>query len=369
MKTLSRYVLFEFLKPLFFTILTFVGLYIISQLVDEMRTFVNHKPSVVLIILYYFYRIPYITVQIMPLSILLAALFSLGQLARHNELIALRGCGISFFRVVSPILTISFVLVVVVMIFNEVVIPYTNPRAIHIKRVSIENKQDNPISLQRDWITRSVSGNRILHAKHLDAAIGYMEDITLLNFSNQIQLTSRIDAPRARWQQGTWTFEAGVVRRFNQNSQLIAYQPFERFAVQFKEHPREFIRQKKRDIQLLSTPIKELNHQIRLLKEIGIDPKNEEVNFHLKIAFPFANFILALLGVSLPFIFPTGRRSLVWTAIGFVITIITGFFYIGFIAVGTSFGKNGTLSPILSVWMANIVFGLIGLGLMIKARN
>ncbi len=369
MNTLSKYILKEFLKPLFFTILVFVGLYIISQMVDEMRSFVNHKPDLILIVLYYLYRVPYFLVQILPLSILLASLFSLGQLARQNELIAMRSCGIGFFRMVSPILAVSLVLVAVVLVFNELVIPYTNPRASRIKRVSIEHKDEESLRLQRDWVTRSVSGKRILHAHHLDAQTGTMKDVTLLKFRDELQLESRIDAPAAQWVKGHWIFLSGVIRRFDEQARMIGYNRFSSLALPFRELPKEFIRQEKKDDQLLSTPLRELSYQIRLLKETGIDPRKEEVNFHLKIAFPFANFILALLGVSLPFVFPTGRRSIVWTAIGFVITIITGFFYIGFIAVGSSFGKNGMFSPLVSVWVANAVFAAIGIWLMTKAHR
>lgn len=369
MNTLSRYLLKEFLKPLIFTIMVFVGLYVIAELVDEMRSFVNHKPSVFLIFLYYIYRIPYFVVQILPLAVLLSSLFSLGQLGRNNELIAMRSCGISFLRVVTPILIASFTLVLVVLFFNELVIPYTNPRAHHIKRVGIEKKTDHRLQLSRDWITRSVSGRRVLHTRHLDAAAGHMRDIILIQLDENMQIKVRLDAPRAVWQSGNWLFENGVLRHFDANGVVTHYNKFARHVMPFKETPKDFIREEKKDDQLLSMPLKELTYQIQLLRETGIDPRKEEVNFHLKIAFPFANFILALLGVSLPFVFPTGRRTIIWTAIGFVITIITGFFYIGFIAVGTSFGKNGMLPPIVSVWVANVVFTSIGILFMTKAKS
>lgn len=369
MSTLSRYLLKEFFKPLVFTILVFLGLYIISQLVDEMRTFVNHHPSPSLIILYYFYRIPYFLVQILPLSCLLASLFALGQLARHNELIAMRSCGIGFYQVAFPILAAVLLMVGMVMIFNEVVIPYTNPRAHHIKRVNIEHKADQSFRSRRDGVTRSASGRRILHIKHLDAWAGHMFDVILLELGPGQTIKQRLDAPRGRWLEGQWIFEDGVMRRFNSKGMVTEFKKFESLSLPFKEAPLDFIREEKDSDQLLAMTLKELRYRINLLKETGSDPRNEEVNFHLKLSFPFANFILTLLGVSLPFIFPTGKRAMLWVAVGFVLTLLTGFFYIGFIAVGSSFGKNGTLPPLLSVWIANIIFGLLGLYLMRKAQR
>ncbi len=369
MSTLSRYLLREFFKPLVFTILVFIGLYIISQLVDEMRTFVNHHPPLSLIILYYFYRIPYFLVQILPLACLLASLFALGQLARNNELIAMRSCGIGFYRVAFPILAAALLMVGMVMVFNEVVIPYTNPRAHHIKRVNIEHKADQSFRSRRDGVTRSASGRRILHIKHLDAWAGHMLGVILLELGPGQTIKRRLDAPRGRWCEGQWIFENGVMRRFNSKGMVTEFNKFESLSLPFKEAPRDFIREEKDSDQLLAMTLKELRYRINLLKETGSDPRKEEVNFHLKLSFPFANFILTLLGVSLPFIFPTGKRAMIWVAIGFVLTLLTGFFYIGFIAVGSSFGKNGTLPPLLSVWIANIIFGFLGVYLMRKAQR
>jgi lipopolysaccharide export system permease protein len=369
MKILSKYILLEFLKALVFTVMVFVGLYIIARLVDDMRTFVRHQPEFSMIILYYFYQLPYFFVQVLPLAVLLSTLFSLGQLGRHNELIAMRSCGISFFRVALPILSATCILVMLVLLFNEVVIPHTNPRAHHIKRVNIEKKSDEAFRFRRDWITRSLSGNRILQSRHLDAARGQMQDIILLNLGPNRLVTKRLDAPQAEWKNGKWIFRDGTIRTFDQHGTITQFEAFQYHAVPFREVPRDFIRQKKDEDQILATPIKELRQQISLLREMGSDPRTEEVNMHLKIAFPFANLILALLGVSIPFIFPSGHRAIVWTAIGFVITIVTGFFYIGFIAVGTSFGKSGTLPPIASVWIANCVFGAIGMYMFFKAKS
>ncbi len=368
MNTLFRYILREFLKALLFTTLAFAALVIVAELVDDMRSFVSHKPAVSLVVLYYIYRTPFYLVQILPLSILLSALFSLGQLGRQNELIAMRACGISFYRIAFPILSAALALVALVLVFNEIVIPYTNPRAYHIKRVNIEHKRDTFL-FRRDWLTRSVSGNRIVHARHLDAVANEMKEIILIQRAPDRSVTERIDAKRAEWQYGTWYFFDGVRRTFDAAGRVKTFEPFTEFTTAFRNKPSDFIRQNREEDQLLAMTLKDLSRQIKLLRETGSNPRTEEVNYHLKIAFPFANFILALLGVSLPFIFPTGQRAVIWTAIGFVITIVTGFFYIGFIAVGTSFGKNGTLPPVLSVWIANALFFILGVILIRKTRS
>ncbi|NTV52591.1 MAG: YjgP/YjgQ family permease [Candidatus Firestonebacteria bacterium] len=369
MKIISRYLLTEFLRPLSFILAAFVGLYVIAQLVDEMRMFVNNHAPLTMVVLYYAYRVPYFTIQVMPLAVLLSALLSLGQLARQNELIAMRSCGISFGQITRPLLLASLGLVGLVMIFDEVIIPYTNPRAEYIKRINIEHKLDDSYNTQRDQITRSLPGHRVVYMRHVDAQAGKMDEVIYLVLGAGMNILRRVDAQAAHYLHGQWIFNHGTERLFNAEGQVSAYRTFASETLEFREAPRDFIRDEKDDHQLLSMPMRDLQSRIRTLKEAGSNTAKEEVNYHLKWAFPFANFVLALLGVGLPFIFPSGRRALVGAAIGFVITLATGFFYIGFIAVGTSLGNNGTLSPVVSVWLANVVFSLLGFWLMRRARS
>jgi lipopolysaccharide export system permease protein len=369
MKIITRYLLREFLQPLGFILVVFVGLFIVAQLVDEMRGYVEHHPQLIFVVMYFLYRIPFYAVQVMPLAVLLAALLSLGRLARSNELIALKACGVGFREVAFPILAAALGISLLVLGFDELVLPVTNPRADYIKQVQIERKTEQGALYRRDRVTRSTSGNRILFMRRLDALAGRIEGVIYLELEPPLGVGRRLDAPRAHWSGGAWTFEDGVERNFDAAGDLVRYRTFASLAIPFKESPMDFVREEKDDTELLSMTVRDLRYRIRLLRELGSDPSPEEVSLHLKFAFPFASFILALLGVALPFRFPSGQRAMVGAAIGFVITLVTGFFFIGFIAIGTSLGNNGTLPPMLSVWMANLLFGAFGILMIFKART
>jgi lipopolysaccharide export system permease protein len=69
--------------------------------------------------------------------------------------------------------------------------------------------------------------------------------------------------------------------------------------------------------------------------------------------------VFVMLGAPIALRFPRG-------GVGLVISVSLGVFalyYVGLIA-GQSLAENGTLSPFLSMWLANIVFTLIGLVLL-----
>ena len=83
------------------------------------------------------------------------------------------------------------------------------------------------------------------------------------------------------------------------------------------------------------------------------------VEIHKKFALAVACVVFVLIGAPIALRFPRG-------GVGLVISVSLGVFalyYIGLIA-GQSLAEHGTLNPFWSMWMANIVFGAVGLLLL-----
>jgi len=101
----------------------------------------------------------------------------------------------------------------------------------------------------------------------------------------------------------------------------------------------------------------ELNDYIELLKMQGSDElKLFLIEKHRRIANPFAIFILTLIGVSLS---SKKIRGGVGMSIG--IGLILSFSYILFLQFASQFSLKGSLSPMLAMWIPNIIYSFIGL--------
>jgi lipopolysaccharide export LptBFGC system permease protein LptF len=103
---------------------------------------------------------------------------------------------------------------------------------------------------------------------------------------------------------------------------------------------------------------------IKKLKRNGVETIKWEVTRYLKISFAFTNLIVVLCGIPLVIIREKGEISFGAGASIFVI-----FGYYAFIKFGQSLGFKGLLSPIISAWIGNIVFLLIGIGLFLRSRT
>jgi lipopolysaccharide export system permease protein len=96
---------------------------------------------------------------------------------------------------------------------------------------------------------------------------------------------------------------------------------------------------------------REMEEFIRKQQESGNDVSRWQVDFYSKVSFPFASFIVVLFGV--PFAATKRRAGL---AIQFGISIGLCFVYLAFMKISQVFGYNGSLDPLLTAWLANIIF-------------
>ena len=101
--------------------------------------------------------------------------------------------------------------------------------------------------------------------------------------------------------------------------------------------------------------IRELHQYITRFSKSGAQKalNNMRVDFHQKIAYPFGNFVILLVGLPLS-LMTHRRKALTFTSLGLAIGI--GFIFHVTNAVGLALGKGGLFAPMLSAWLAPLLF-------------
>jgi LPS export ABC transporter permease LptG/LPS export ABC transporter permease LptF len=111
-----------------------------------------------------------------------------------------------------------------------------------------------------------------------------------------------------------------------------------------------------------AVPVSQMNMR-DLLRE-RYNPNKEQarlywVEFHRRLALSTACLVLVLIGVPLGLSARKGGKGA-----GFVLTIVLVFIYYFLYGTGLSLARNGKVPAVLGVWMANIIFALVGAALL-----
>lgn len=138
--------------------------------------------------------------------------FTLAQMSRHRELVAVLASGQSLFRVARPIMAAAAALTALQGLNSELVLPRIAPLLAR-DRPDAAARALGPtrIPLARD------GQNRVFYAERFEGGSGLMEEVTIYELDEQGQPVARISADQATWTDGAWQLAGGVVRQRGQD--------------------------------------------------------------------------------------------------------------------------------------------------------
>jgi len=153
MKIHDKYILTSFWKNIFLGLLAFTIIYITIDFNEKIDNFIDHSATIFQIISYYFFEAPWIILLVLPVSVLLGTIFSLGKISRDNELTALISTGIPLIRIAMPLILSAMLISVFSIGFNEIVVPRSNHKAEEILHVDIDKTKNRSSSRLKKTFT------------------------------------------------------------------------------------------------------------------------------------------------------------------------------------------------------------------------
>ncbi len=348
MKIIDRLVTKQFLLTALFGLIAFTAIFVIIDLMEKLDDFLDRKADFMVILQYYIAFTPEIIKLMTPVGVLLSSLFTTGRLSNNNELTAIKASGVSMYRYMAPMLILAFTISVVSVYFNGWVVPYANQHKYQIEQVYLQ--QDLEIT-SRSNIYLQDGPKRIVYISFFDGRANLGTRVSVQDFSdtNLISLADRYDARQIRWDTGTksWILVNGVERVFADNKETL--HPFSTLPLDGLHFaPTDIVKKQDKPDEMNYFELKQF---IANQQRAGNDVARWSVDFYNKISFPFASFIVVLFGV--PFSYGKRRGGL---AVQFGISVAVCFVYLAFMKMSEVFGYNGDLNPMLTAWLANIIF-------------
>lgn len=357
-KILDRYIIKKFLGTFVFAIALLIVVIIIFDTVEKMDKLITNKaPLGAFITQYVVNFIPYFINQFGGLFVFIAVIFFTSKLAYQTEIIAMLSGGMSFNRLMWPYFVSALIIFLVSIFLSLMVIPKAN-----IKRIEFENEyvKKGRGQTYADNIFIQASPGTYVYIRGFDgtrntATYFAIEKYDGSSVSSILESGDRVeyDPVAKRWSSDRYITRTFVdnVETFEQHERLdtmlnISYEELGDMAGLVK-----------------TMNIIELNHFIKEQKDKGSDMISFfEVERAQRFSYPFAIFILTLIGVSL-----SSRKVRGGTGLHIGVGITLCFSYILIAKFTEEFAKVGTINPVFAVWIPNMLFALIAIYLYKRA--
>lgn len=353
---LDRYIIKKYLGTFFYVVAALVAVICAIDFAEKNDDFLEANLSYGFVFTeYYLNYIPYLANFLSPLMVFVSTIIVASQMAAHTEVIAILSSRISYLRMLFSFFLGSVIVGVLVFIMIGWVLPNANK-----KRVAFEveyvfsrfdyNLRNTHLKLEKNYYAYLKKYNNQIDVGY-DFTIEHIVDGTLI---------SKLKSNRIAWDSvsGKWHIDPYELREFRDGKETLSQFPAKDTTINV--FPEDF-RSKYRKQETLTLP--ELQNFIKAQQERGSDDIGIYITeLYERYTYPFAIILLTLVAVTV-----ASKKSREGTGLKIFIGFILAFVYLFFVIVGRGFMQSNLLHPLISAWIPNIVFGMVGVYMYMKA--
>jgi lipopolysaccharide export system permease protein len=359
MTLFTRYIATIQIKLLLLCYGAFASIYLVIDILERVGKLTRAGGRPDQILLFFLWKLPEISIQVIPLAVLMATLLALGTLSRTSELTAMRCSGAGLVRITAPLLGIATAVSLINLALSELVVPKSFEKMRYIEDVLIQKK--NPKTFFRQGAIWYRDDKAILNARMFDPDTATLRGVTLWEIGRNLQPVARTEAIEGTRQGDVWLLKQAVHYRYSSGAITQTTK---------KSRLQSNIELSKTDLKTVGKAAEnmgftELLNYCGKLEKGGYDPTRYLTLLHAKLAAPFSPLVMAFLAI--PFSLRSGRSS--GPAIGIGVSMVIGLAYFIVNAFLISFGQAGALPPAVAAWAANILFSAIGIWLALTVNR
>jgi len=354
-QTLDRYIARQFAGIFGICLSALVMIWLLLDLSNNITEFKSSEHPLRTMLEFYGTLAPAIFMLLLPYSLLLAALYSLGQLSTHREITAMVQAGRGVFRIVLPIIFCGIFFTLCGLGLNYHWAPIAEGSVDAILKQAV----GKPAMDATNVLYHNPENRRLwrIGAFPADYESGKpLLDLDVTSTDAQGNLTSRLYAKTALWDRGEqqWTMNEAVIGHFKEGQPST----FETFKEPLKmpswqETPWQLI---KPGLDATYLGIPDLTTWLKSnTRTMQADPAPFATQWHYRLALPFSCLVTVLLATPLAINF--SRRS---SGSGVFLAMVLSALLLLFSNISLSLGEAGTLKPIYAAWLPNLCFILLG---------
>ncbi len=362
MRLLDRYVLRNFLQAYLYCIVGFISIWFIFDLSDNISTFIDQHIGFLTVLRYYGTQVPQILIILLPVSLLLALLFSLGRMSRSNEIVSMLTAGVSIPRVLLPLIGIGLLTVAASMALNYSLAPHAELA----RKTFLTTAHSRRGSMIEGQIFRNRKDARTWFIQSFRPGHDQFNTVQVLQQDAHDSIIVNYLAKRAVYhpENKTWELQEAKVVRYDAAGNILDEQFYPSLKINKWDETPFRLGSANVHAEFLSLP--ELREYLRFNSDFPstlLAPFRTHLQYRL--ALPWT--CLVVVCIAAPLGIGYSRRGVLASVASAVILIFSmNFLTHLFLALG----EGARISPLVAGWTPNLLFGAIGLYLLyLRATN
>jgi len=291
-----------------------------------------------------------------PLFIFISVIFFTSKMASNSEIVAILSGGISFRRLLRPYLLCALILASLSFYLNNFLIPDANKKRIAFEELYYRNKLKN----YAQNIHMKINDNTFIYMSNFIVDLNMGNNFSIERFNDKGELEYKLLSDNVKWDTtiNKWSITNYVERHIDGLNETIKKGVRKDTVLDLKVE--EF---KRRNNYVTTMNLFELNDFIEEQKFKGSQQiVNYELERQQRTAYPFATFVLTIIGVAI-----SSRKVRGGIGLHIGIGLVISFSYILFMQISSTFALNSGVPAIIAVWIPNVLYSALAAYLLKKA--
>lgn len=352
LKILDKYIIKKFLTTFFFMLGVIMLLAMVFDLSERLSDFIQREaPFKAIFYDYYFSFLIHYGNLFSPLITFVSVIWFTAKMAQNTEIVPMINSGRPFRRILRPYMIGATVLMLISLVMNHFVLPITNKN-----KLEFEEKYYRNIRAVSNYYAE-YPGNQIVYFDNYRSDLNRSLGFVVEQRDDNDELISLIKAREARHQSDTskWELEDFFIRYFGYpNDSIVVGEKSQVLDTIFPFTLKELTQ---RDNVVQAMGYYQIRDFIDLEKKKGSPNIAEyEIEYYQRTSFPFANYVLTLIGMAI-----ASKKTRGGIGANIAAGLGLAFIYIFALKVTSVAAQNIGFPSYLAVWVPNIIFGFFGL--------
>jgi lipopolysaccharide export system permease protein len=350
---LNRYLYQQFCKNFILIVGALAGIYFLVDFFQRMDDFMEAHKSMGLALKYFVLKIPFMVDMLQPICILLAGILTLGILNHNHEFMALKAGGISVIRITTPILAAALFCTLIALGMAQWLLPATKAETNRIWYEQVRHQTPKGILRHGRSYYRGKRG--IYTFIRPQAAKDKFTSFSYTQLDKNFKLEFMLTANEAAWQNGTWTFYRGQIKR-PQGGATYTIKPFTQTTLKLADKPADFF------IPPYKSEERSISQLFYKTRSQSGDQHMAWVDFNNRLSFIFLG--LPLICIGLPILLIIQQR---WGRdLSLAIPVSCGIAFTAWSLWSTSqsMARAGQMNPVLASWLIYLIVCPLGIWLL-----